>query len=88
MTSTLQLSIRWTDDFLKWNKSIYDKAIAFKSNEIWVPDLIASNNVNNFKFESKESYLIGYANNIFDFTEKINILYLLPRMENVDGCFQ
>ena len=70
MTSTLQISLRWRDDFLQWNASIYPNSIEFKSNEIWVPDILAVNNVNNFKFEPKETYLIGHANNIFDFNER------------------
>ena len=70
MTSTLQVTIRWRDDFLRWNESLYPMPIAFRSNQIWTPDILAINNVNNFKFESKETYLIGHANNIFDFNER------------------
>ena len=70
MTSTLQLSIRWKDEFLKWNESIYPYTISFRPMEIWVPDLITNNNVNNFKFESQESYLVGHSNNIFDLNER------------------
>ncbi|CAF0725306.1 unnamed protein product [Brachionus calyciflorus] len=70
MTSTLQLSIRWKDEFLKWNSSVYSNAITFKPSEIWVPDIIASNNVNSFKFESDNLNPLGQSNNIFDFNER------------------
>lgn len=71
MTSTLQLSVRWRDEFLKWNNSIYSNSLSFKSTEIWVPDIIVSNNVNNFKFDSEKK--VGYSqshSNIYDFSER------------------
>jgi hypothetical protein len=70
MTSTLQVTLTWKDEFISWNERIYPMTIEFKSSEIWVPDILAMNNVNNFKFEQKESYLVGHANNIFDFNER------------------
>lgn len=81
MTSTLQVSIRWKDEFLKWNKSVYPNAITFKSSEIWVPDIITTNNVNNFKYDSEETNIVGSANNIFDFNERNKYLILV----NPDG---
>lgn len=70
MTSTLQLSIRWNDEFLRWNHSSYSNSISFRSNEIWVPDIITANNVNNFKYDSSDRYLIGNSHNIYDFAER------------------
>jgi hypothetical protein len=64
------VSIRWKDEFLKWNESIYPYTISFTPKEIWVPDLISNNNVNNFINESKESYLVGHSNNIFELNER------------------
>lgn len=71
MTSTLQLSIRWRDEFIKWNNSVYSNTLSFKSTEIWVPDIIVSNNVNNFKFDLEKK--VGYSqshSNIYDFSER------------------
>lgn len=71
MTSTLQLSIRWRDEFIKWNSSIYSNTLAFKSTDIWVPDIIVSNNVNNFKFDSEKSVRYTQSSsNIYDFSER------------------
>lgn len=70
MTSTLQVTLSWRDELLKWNKSLFSSNISFKSHDIWTPDILAMNNVNNFKFENKETYLIGHSNNIFDFNER------------------
>jgi hypothetical protein len=77
MTSTLQVSIRWRDDLLRWNESIYNQPIAFRTSQIWTPDVLAMNNVNNFKFENKETYLIGHANSIFDFNERNKYLVMV-----------
>jgi hypothetical protein len=77
MTSTLQVSIRWNDELLRWNESIYGQQIAFRSGHIWTPDILAMNNVNNFKYENKETYLLGHANNIFDFNERNKYLVMV-----------
>ena len=96
MTSTLQISLRWNDEQLRWynilinkmkrlffsqrislrNKSLFSNTISFKSNEIWVPDVIASNNVNNIVFDSKESSRAS-SNSIFDLNERNKYMILV-----------
>lgn len=55
MLSTSQLSIKWVDEFLTWNQSSYSRSISFRSDEIWVPDILVDNNINNLRFDSKET---------------------------------
>lgn len=77
MTSTLQVSIRWNDEFLRWNESIYSNTIAFTTNEIWTPDIITENNMNNFKYDFKDAFFMPYVNNIFDFNERNKYMILV-----------
>jgi hypothetical protein len=70
MTSTLQISLTWFDQIINWNYSIYSNPILFKSYEIWTPDIITNNNVNNIKYDSKDTIVINFGNNIFDFSER------------------
>jgi hypothetical protein len=77
MTSTLQVSIRWNDELIRWNESAYGQPIAFRPGVIWTPDILAMNNVNNFNYENKETYLIGHAKSIFDFNERNKYLIMV-----------
>ena len=77
MVSTLQISLRWNDQFLTWNRSIYSNSILFRSHEIWVPDVIAKNNVNNIALSNKESLLAGSSISIFDPNEKNKYLIIV-----------
>ncbi|RNA09085.1 hypothetical protein BpHYR1_036427 [Brachionus plicatilis] len=87
MTSTLQLSIRWRDEFIKWNSSVYSNTISFKSTEIWAPDIIVSNNVNNFKFDSEK--IVRYtqsSSNIYDFSERNKYFILVDPNGDCRWC--
>ena len=72
MLSTSQVSIKWQDEFLRWNHSIHSKSISFRSEEIWTPDILVGNNVNNLRFDTnrdgKDVYLRG--NTAFDLNER------------------
>ena len=70
MVSTLQISMRWNDQFLTWNDSLFSNSIYFRSHEIWVPDVIVKNNVNNIALTNQESLLSGSSISIFDPREK------------------
>ena len=70
MTSTLQLTFRWSDEFLVWNETLYASRLTFEPLEIWHPDIIVDNVMSNFKFTLHHSYLISYAHDIFDFNER------------------
>ena len=56
MTTTLQLVLTWQDEFITWDKNIYENDLAFRFNEIWVPSLISGNNLVNFKIDSTKGY--------------------------------
>lgn len=72
MTSTVQIEMKWRDEYLTWNKTTYENAISFDPSMIWTPDLTLSNNLNSFKYEShQETYVVPFGNNIFDFGERI-----------------
>lgn len=70
MVSTLQLCFRWNDQFLTWNRSLFLNPIYFRPYEIWIPDIIAKNNVNNIALTNQESLLSGSSISIFDPNEK------------------
>ena len=52
LTSSAWLSISWYDDFLKWNEIKQYENISklfFNQNDIWKPDLMLHNTIENFK---------------------------------------
>ena len=52
LTSSAWLSISWYDDFLKWNEIKQYENISklfFNQNDIWKPDIMLQNTVENFK---------------------------------------
>ena len=72
MTTTLQISLMWYDEFIQWDNETYSNDIAFRAHEIWVPNLIAGNSLNNFKLDSNQK---GYELDlnfleIFDLKER------------------
>ncbi len=77
MVSTLQISLRWNDEYLTWNKSLFSSSIIFRPNEIWVPDVIVKNNVNNIIHSNKESLLVGSSVSIFDPNERLKYLIIV-----------
>lgn len=82
MVSTLQISIRWNDQYLTWNKSIYPSSILYRPLEIWVPDIIAKNYVNNIIQTNKKSLLVGDTISIFDHNERLK--YMITVKPNGD----
>jgi hypothetical protein len=71
MTTTLQLVLTWQDEFITWDKNIYENDLAFRFNEIWVPSLISGNNLVNFKIDSTKGYELDLNfYSIFDLAER------------------
>ena len=71
MTTTLQLTLKWTDEFITWNKSVYSNDLYFYFNEIWTPSLTAANNLINFKMNSVKGYELDLNfYDIFDLEER------------------
>lgn len=81
MVSTLQISFRWNDEYLRWNKSLYANSILFRSFEIWTPDIIAINSMNTMVM-IKESLLAGGSISILDPNERTK--YLITVKPNGD----
>ncbi len=82
MVSTLQISLRWNDEFLVWNKSLFHNSIKFRSNEIWVPDAIVKNSINSMiqnghNTNQKGSLNVGNAMSIFDLNERFKYLIVV-----------
>jgi hypothetical protein len=48
LSSSADVSISWTDEFLKWNRSSYGGLglIRVPLSEVWKPDVILENSVN------------------------------------------
>ncbi len=44
----------WMDEYLVWNSSFYPRSISFSSDEIWTPDIMVSNQVNNLRFDMRD----------------------------------
>ena len=71
MTTTLQLQLVWTDEFIKWDKNLYSNDLVFSFYEIWVPSLVSNNNLVNFKIDSTKGYELDLNfYTIFDLYER------------------
>lgn len=76
LTTSLGITMSWTDEFLKWNESLHKEInkMSASLSEIWNPDVVLTNSADNLNiFEDREKLVNIYSNGLVEWHDHIEV---------------
>ncbi len=56
ITTTLKITFKWDDEYLRWDPNDHSHPLTFTADEIWTPDIIVSNLVYHKQYDYNKRY--------------------------------